>query len=435
MPVPISDRFINEKVLYKTIKYILILERLPAVFIAGCLLLFSACSSGVKMQNNQNDMEEYQKGSYGYDLEFLKKHGSPIELVQGVSRVLLSARYQGRVMTSSASGVEGKSYGWLNYKLIESGEVLEQFNPVGGEDRFWLGPEGGQFSIFFSEGEPFEFKYWGTPAPIDTQAFEVKRITESEAEFAKSMKITNYSNFTFNLDVNRKVRLLKPDEIEEQLQTDIPSSLGVVAYQTLNRVQNTGEESWMKETGLLSIWLLGMFNPSPSVTIIIPYDKNAKTDYIVKDDYFGKIPDDRLIVEEGIIYFRGDGKQRGKLGVPPGRALPVIGSYDAENKVLTIVKTDIPENEKNYVNSAWEIQDNPYKGDVINSYNDGPREDGGQLGPFYELETSSPALALKPGEEAVHSQSTFHVEGSEEYLDILCQKIFGITLDKVKTVF
>jgi hypothetical protein len=29
-----------------------------------------------------------------------------------------------------------------------------------------------------------------------------------------------------------------------------------------------------------------------------------------------------------------------------------------------------------YVNSKWGQQDDPYKGDVVNSYNDGPVEDG-----------------------------------------------------------
>ncbi|MDG2385208.1 MAG: hypothetical protein P8N76_26290 [Pirellulaceae bacterium] len=46
----------------------------------------------------------------------------------------------------------------------------------------------------------------------------------------------------------------------------------------------------------------------------------------------------------------------------------------------------------------WKLQDQPYAGDVINSYNDGPLELGKPgLGPFYELETSSRAAALGPG--------------------------------------
>jgi hypothetical protein len=37
-----------------------------------------------------------------------------------------------------------------------------------------LGPEGGQFSIFFRQGVPFEFENWQTPAPIDWGSWEVR---------------------------------------------------------------------------------------------------------------------------------------------------------------------------------------------------------------------------------------------------------------------
>ena len=58
---------------------------------------------------------------------------------------------------------------------------------------------------------------------------------------------------------------------------------------------------------------------------------------------------------------------------------------------------------------------NPYSGDALNSYNDGPLEDGSQMGPFYELETSSPAAALKPGESITHSQITIHLPVTKSF--------------------
>jgi hypothetical protein len=84
-------------------------------------------------------------------------------------------------------------------------------------------------------------------------------------------------------------------------------------------------------------------------------------------------------------------KYRSKIGLSPKRARKVLGSYDAVNGVLTIVQYNKPEGAADYVNSMWQIQDQPYQGDVVNSYNDGPTAPGGKpLGPFYELETSSP---------------------------------------------
>ena len=41
------------------------------------------------------------------------------------------------------------------------------------------------------------------------------------------------------------------------------------------------------------------------------------------------------------------------------------------------------------------------------------------LGPFYELETSSPAAALPPGQHLRHVHRTFHLQGRPADLDLL----------------
>jgi hypothetical protein len=399
------------------------------------LVTVFACSNSGQKNKSESKMVTFEKGTYGYDLKVLQENTKPVELKSGNARILISPEFQGRVMTSTSEGKEGKSYGWINHDLIASGNVLEQINPVGGEERFWLGPEGGQFSIFFKKGDSFDFENWATPASLDTESFELVATSETEAEFSKSIQLKNYSDFLFQFDVNRKIVLLNQDEIKNKLGIYYQETVKSVGYQSVNELKNTGEKEWTKENGLLSIWLLGMFNPSPTVTIIIPYKTDAESDYIVKDDYFGKVSEDRLVVKNGFIFFKGDGKQRGKIGILPQRALPVLGSYDAENKLLTIVKCEIPEGVSEYVNSAWEIQEFPFKGDAINSYNDGPLEDGGQLGPFYELETSSPALALKSKEAAVFKQTTAHFEGTEEELNAICQQVFDISLEEIIEIF
>ena len=396
--------------------------------------LFVIISCTTKPKTSQK-METAKKGTYGYDIEFLKKHTNPVELKSGDARIVISPEFQGRVMTSTAGGNSGLSYGWINHDLIASGEVLKQINPVGGEERFWLGPEGGQFSIFFKNGSDFDFSEWATPASLDTEAFELASSNETSATFTKSVVLKNYSNFKFNLDVSRKVSLLDDSSIQKKLEINYSEAINTVAYETVNQLKNSGDTDWKKETGLLSIWLLGMFNPSDEVTIFVPYKTDVESDYIVKDDYFGSIPADRLVVKEGMIFFKGDGKQRGKIGILPQRALPVLGSYDAINKVLTVLKCEIPEGVNDYVNSAWEMQEFPYKGDAINSYNDGSLDDGSQMGPFYELETSSPALKLKAGESASYEQITMHFEGSEKDLDEICQQIFKVSLSEIKAAF
>jgi hypothetical protein len=380
----------------------------------------------------EESLEHYEKGTYGYDVNLLRDFPNTVELENGDSRLIISIKYHSRVMTSSSNGYEGRSYGWINHELIESGKVLPQFNPVGGEERFWLGPEGGQFSLYFKPGSSFDFENWQVPAIIDTIPFDVFLATDSVAVFLKDMEVKNYSNFKFEFELTRKVHLLGRGVIEDILGIKLPQNVKHVGYESTNMVKNKTGEDWKKETGLLSIWMLGMYNPSPEVTMIIPYKTGVRSDYIVKDDYFGKIPADRLKVSDGIIYFKGDGKQRGKIGVPPQRAMPVIGSYDAENQVLTLLKTDIPEGVTDYVNSAWEQQKFPYRGDAINAYNDGPLENGDQLGPFYELESSSPALALQKDSTGTYIQSTYHFEGAEEQLDSIVKQVFNVSLEQIK---
>ena len=51
------------------------------------------------------------------DLEFLKKHTETILLSDKTSQaqIIVSPGLQGRVFTSTASGKDGMSFGWINY--------------------------------------------------------------------------------------------------------------------------------------------------------------------------------------------------------------------------------------------------------------------------------------------------------------------------------
>jgi len=178
----------------------------------------------------------------------------------------------------------------------------------------------------------------------------------------------------------------------------------------------------------LSVWILGMMIPSDDTTIILPYKEKDNAANLIRDNYFGVIPDDRLVRNSGLLLFKADGKHRGKIGLPSSIATPFAGSYDSKKNVLTIVHYDFSDN-ADYVNSLWEIQENPYSGDVVNAYNDGPMADGSQLGPFYELESSSPAKELKPGECIRHKHYTMHFEGDFNTLNKISKKILGCDLD------
>ncbi len=374
------------------------------------------------------------------DVAFLKTHTQVVVLTDaaGQAQLAVNPDLQGRIMTSTASGSDGLSFGWINREPLASGENNVHMNAFGGEDRFWLGPEGGQFSIFFKKGDPFDLEHWFTPPPINEGAFEVVEQTAGKIVFRKLMRLVNYSGAAFELEASREVALLTAEELAG-LGIAPPAGLRWVAFHSLNGIRNTGTETWTKESGLLSIWILGMFNPSPATTIIVPFRSGPDTARfpVVNDSYFGKVPPDRLAVrhDPGVIFFKGDGLYRSKIGIVPRRASSFIGSYDADHNVLTVVKVSV-EAAAPYVNPMWEIQAQPYAGDAVNSYNDGPASPGAKpLGPFYELETSSPAAALKPGETMSHRHVTAHFQGERAALEALAKAIFGVGLDDIQNAF
>ena len=375
------------------------------------------------------------KGTFGYDLQFLKKYHKDLILLgdeaDAAAQIIILPAYQGRVMTSTAEGDGGMSFGWINYELVDSNREEEHFHAFGGEERFWLGPEGGQFSIYFKKGDPFDFDHWYVPKAIDTEPFILVSASKTEANFQREISLKNYTGFEFNLRVTRNIRLLSKTEIPLLLGVSIPENLQIVGFESNNSITNTGNTPWTKETGLLSIWILSMFNAGDKTTIAVPYKQGNEADLgkIVTDDYFGKVPVDRLKIKNGFIFLNADANYRSKIGVSPNRALPILASFDGVNKVLTIAQFSLPEYPADYVNSLWEMQENPFDGDVVNAYNDG-LIDGKQMGKFYELESSSPAATLNVGESVLHLHRTIHLKGNIKELDEITQTLLGIHLSE-----
>jgi hypothetical protein len=362
------------------------------------------------------------------DLTFLEQHGEPIVLTgDGGAKVALSAEYQGRVMTSGV-GEQGRSLGWINRAFIASKKTGTPFDNFGGEDRFWLGPEGGQFGLYFAPGAKFEFDAWQTPHALQEGAWQIAAKDTRAVTFKRSMRVTNWSKSVFDVDVVRTVRLLDKGDARRHLgiTTDAP----LVAYESDNAITNAGEAAWTKNSGLLSIWILAMYAPASDARVVIPFEPDAEGP-IVNDAYFGKVPPERLDVrpKQNVVVFVGDGEHRSKIGLGPHRAKNVLGSYSAEAKLLTVIHYDRPSADAPYVNSMWEQQKDPYAGDVVNSYNDGPPAPGKPpLGGFYELETSSPGLALAPGESARHTHRTFHWLGEPSELEPIATQVLGVSL-------
>ena len=364
-------------------------------------------------------------------------------------KVAVVPAFQGRVMTSAARGDDGQSYGFIKDDLVASDKTLTGINPYGGEDRFWLGPEGGQFSIFFPPGAKAQtLKEWQTPAVIDTVPYAVTQKSESSVSFSHTTSLKNFSGNTFDLRIDRSIVVLPPADALKSLGLSA-EGLDAVAYESRNTITNTGKTAWTKDSGMLSIWILGMYKHSPRTTVTIPLNAHQGQALagLVNDSYFGKVPAERLKVVEragthdgkpaSALVFKADGQYRSKIGVAPGAVAGFAGSYDATRNVLTIVSFTFDKAATEYVNSMWEVrQDKPFSGDVINSYNDGASEPGGKpFGPFYEIESSSRAANLAPGQALSHTHRTIHLEGPKDKLNAVAVKVLGLSLEQLEHAF
>ena len=108
--------------------------------------------------------------SYDEDCAFLREYTDLHELQDPVSgaRVAIAPAWQGRILTSSLGDTAAPGFGWIHRDFIASRQRNDKIHAYGGEDRFWIGPEGGQFSIFNPPGSAFDLDSWRTPAGIDS---------------------------------------------------------------------------------------------------------------------------------------------------------------------------------------------------------------------------------------------------------------------------
>jgi hypothetical protein len=401
----------------------------------GCALvmLLSAWTTGCQPPQ-EKEMDHTAPHTFSSDKEFLSRFDSTLvalKLQDDGPQVLVSPKYQAKVFTSGLYEDAEMSFGWINYDAITSAKRDLHMNAYGGESRMWIGPEGGQYAIFFAPETQFSFENWKTPPAIDYEAWEIGSRTDSDVVMRKDARFTNHSGYTFHTVLSRRIGILSGEQIFARLEVEAPGEIKVVGYETINTLTNTGKESWRKESGGLCIWILDMFPPSDSTVVIIPYRQESSYQAIVRSDYFGEIPEERLQVRDGIIMFRADGKERGKLGIPPLRATSLAASIDLVNNVLTITQFDL-DTAGLYMNQEWRLHENPYDGDAINSYNDGPLGDGGQLGPFYELESVSPAAFLAPGESLAYTHSVYHFAGDQDRIETLLGRLFGLQIREIE---
>jgi hypothetical protein len=406
---------------------------LAAVLAAGNSIALAAETKGKPM-------------NYAETVAFLKKHTNVAELADGDARVAVCPAWQGRVMTSTCGGPQGQSFGFVNDEFINAAKPNPHFNNYGGEERLWLSPEGGQFSLWFAPGKlgaEQNLDNWFTPPAINEGAWHVYFAHGEPLTMAASMKFQNTSATQFHFGVARTVRLLGTSDLKQLLGDSAAARIAApgvksVAYETDNKLTNSGDDM-TRAKGLVSIWILGMMNAGPRTVVIVPYKPGGEAELgpVVKSDYFGTVPAERLQTLPEAVLLRADGHYRSKIGVSQRRVRNLAGSIDFQNGVLTLVHFSMSADptKELYMSNQWGGPlAEPYRGDVASSYNDGPPAPGKKgMGPFYEIESNSPASELKTGQSLSHQHRTIHIQADMAVLAALAKEVLGVDLEKVKS--
>lgn len=364
----------------------------------------------------------YGLGTFGHDLEKLKVIEGLEVLQNEDAMIAVSGIYQSRIFTSSSKGMLGKSYGWVNYDLIEKGVHSTNMASLGGESRIWFGPEWGLHALFFEPGSEQIDENRRVPIDLNNKKFtEVKR-SENTLTYGGRIQLKNINNFIFELEIERTIALLSQDEIVSNLDVKLPKGVSFVGFRAATTVENIGNEQFTAEKGLIALWELGCMLTSPDNKVMIPLSK--PTDSITA--YFTPIGD-RMQIANQTVFYKADALGINKIGILPAYCKDVMGSYTPSENLLHIVSFSFQQDSP-YVNSVPH-NTQPYQGDVINIFN-GVVDETLNI-PFYEFESSSSAKALRPNEKMYHQQTTYHFEGEKAGLDKIARKILGVSLNAI----
>jgi hypothetical protein len=340
-------------------------------------------------------------------------------------------------MAVSMDGAGGENLGFVKPEAIVNRGKDPQFNAYGGALRWWVGPEGGQYGVAFPPGTPsFELGSWYISEEYNGKAFAIaypQSGTGTSALMGAECRVQNASGTRFHLGVTCRISLVANplQSTHRRKARHAGDRLVHFGYRSETSFENLSSEPLRKETGLVSIWLLGMYVASPEAFVIAPFERNG-TGRIVTDTYFS--PDglsaERLAIKEkqGYLVFRADARERSKIGLSRSRASNTIASIDLSRELLTVWRFPI-RRAKPYVNSLWEYQERPYAGDVSNSYND-----DGKFGNFYELECSSHALELAPGERFTFPLEIHHFRGPRNALLRAAERLLNRKLRSRPTI-
>ena len=372
-----------------------------------------------------NCKENIKERNFGEVLEELQTIEGLEVLQSGESMIAVSGKYQGRIFTSSSNGLEGKSYGWINWDLITDKKDQITMARLGGESRVWFGPEYGKFATFFEQNKRQEGEDIKVQEDLNSKQFKKVSSSKKSITYQADLQIVNANNYLFKINTKRKISILDRKTINTDLKISSDIDISVVGFSAETWLKNIDSIQWTKDKGLLSIWEIGSILTSVDTKVIIPLEKpldSLKT-------YFGTKEKTRYQIKNNTLFYKSDAQLLGKIGIPPENTKNIMGSYSRKNNLLTIVTFNF-KNDGDYLN-CFPKNTAPYDGDVINIFNGEVNKSLGYNWPFYEFESLSSSKELKPQEEIYHKQTTYHIEADFVELNLISKKLLGIDLNEI----
>jgi len=409
--------------------------------LAGAAILLVVCPACTLMSPSSAPEESLSLHTFDGTLTLLENYTNAVLLTtsSGEGRLVVAPDYAGRVMMAGWTGEEAPRLGWVNAPVVTGREINPAFINYGGAERLWLSPEAGQFGLFFKPGDPFDLDHWMTPTTFNSEPFEVLFKNSHLISLGRDMRLNNYQGTPFRFRVLRSIRLINRVDLLNTHAIALSHRSRFVGYETTNELINRGFSKMTMQDGLVSLWILSQFDANPDTWVLFPFKSAAEggQEPYVKADYFGAVPPERLMVEPnlGCALFHCDGRRRTKIGLSQSNTRNAIGSMDFRRNILTVMLFNLPERATFYANNSWEIQKEPYKGDVVNSYNNGPEGvDADVPECFYELETLSTVKELAPGHRLEHVSTVLHFTAPFDELNEISKSLLAVDLEAVRNL-
>ncbi len=408
------------------------MKKIQILGLSAAALSLASCGVIEEMMKD-SDSHEW---SFGKDLAFFAEYkGDCVVLGEGESFVVVSSKWQARVMTSTLDGEDGVGIGWYNRSLIASNKPETYINKLGGEDSFKVGPEGGEHSLFFAGGKVYTADNWTPPAIVSSEPWTLIAQSKAQAKFEKAATVENARGRKFNFLAEREISYISREDAKNILGTDIPDSVKCVAYQSLNKITNTGDADWTQDYGMLNISVNSCYHANNTTAAFVPYKTGdvAKLGDIMRNEYSATSAMQLYSIEPDYVKFILNARKIEEIGINALRSKGIFMVYDEKNSRLTITTYMRPPSAKGYLPASWRSNEKPGEGDAITFFNNGPAEEGAFYAiPYYRASTHSPALALPAGKSQFHLQRTFHFKGSEYELGRIAEALTGVTMQQMR---